>query len=157
MSLKLRLFIANFKKNMSKKWYELMKPFANYLDKRDKKKYIKLKESVTEEQAIKWIAKSIIKDVVKYNKSKKYLLIADEVYDDDRSYDCIGSFFFSSKPNKGKHKIAFHKFNRNVEFQEKVVDILKQTKGIKVEEEIEEFKWNEPENYKKTYIISIDK
>jgi hypothetical protein len=110
--------------------------------------------------AIQWIAQDIAKYVVQYSAryKKKYelsFLIADFVSDDLSEYDSLYHLNWSML-KRDKTRMAYHKFNRDVEFQQAIFDKLGSFKGIVVEEEIETFTWQRIRNYQKTVHVSYE-
>lgn len=157
MNIKQRLFIRNKKKELINKWYKLVKPLGNYLSQREEKRYQKMKANITEEQAIKWFARIIIDYIIRYPKETFPLVIATWINDEYHcGYYCIGDHSFTRLLRKKKYRTAFYKFNKDINFQEKVIDILKNKKGIIIKEKIEEFNFRKPENYRKTYFIKLE-
>lgn len=157
MNIRAKLYIQEKKKELIRKWYKAMKPLANYLSKRDDEKYLKMKQRITKDQAIKWTGNAIINDVIHYPKEPFRLMIAerkDDEYHSD-SY-CMGTYQFRHLLKKDKHRTAFNKFYNGIEFQEEVVRYIKSKSGITVTEIAEEFLHTKPEDYKKTYIIKVE-
>lgn len=147
--------MKDLSKKFSKKWYRMMKPLATYLSKREERKYQEFKDSITEDKAIKWIAKDIVKYLIRYNGQKVRLIVADYINDDDFSGTHCLVFDRYSLIRSKKARRAYFKFNRNTEFQMKVVQQLKKTKGVTVEEVKEEFKpYMHIKGYVMTYKIS---
>lgn len=145
------------KKELANNWYNLVRPLGEYLSKKDKAKYQKIKDSITEEQAIKWFAESIVTYIIRYPKDSFDLIIADRIHSDDHwGYYCLTHSSFARLLKKRKHKIAFYKFNKTIEFQEKVVEMVRSQKGLVVKES-NEYGHRRPENYQKTYFIKIEK
>ena len=158
MNIKLKLYFLEKKKELRSRWFKLMKPLANYLSRKDDEKYWKMKERITEDQAIKWTANAIIDNAIRYPNEPFRLMIADWKDDEYHSDSyCMGTYKFRQLLNKRKHRTAFDKFNNGIEFQEKVVRSVKSKKGLTVSEELEVFKHTQPKNYEKTYIISVNK
>lgn len=158
MNVKQRLFISKKKKQFIKKWYEFVKPLDNYLIKRDDIKYQKTKDKITEEQAINWFSRSIIDYMIRKSNPSIKIIIATYINTDYHSGSfCIADLLFERLLKKKKYKMAFYKFNKGLDFQEKVIDILRKDNNIEVKEEIEEFISYVPDNYQKTYFISVKK
>jgi len=158
LNVKQRMLISKKKRELKAKWYQLVKPIGNYLSKREESKYTKMKDSITEEQAIQWFAESIIDYIIRWPNEPFSLIIATWINDDYHSgYHCIADLSFERLLKKNKHEIAFYKFNKGIDFQEKVVDVIKRKKGIVVKEKVEDFNFGKPENYIKTYFIEVEK
>lgn len=158
MDVRIKLFIQEKKKALRKMYYHLMKPLVNYLSRKDDERYIKTKESITEDQAIKWISNAIINNTIRYPKEPFRLMIAEWKDDEYHSNSyCIGTYKFRQLLNKTKYRTALDKYNSGIEFQEKVVRHLKSKSGITVTEEVEKFVHTKPKDYKKTYIIQVER
>ncbi|MET3505462.1 hypothetical protein [Halalkalibacter oceani] len=154
---KLKLWLQQKKRNARNKWYELMKPLANYLTERDNKKYQRIKNSITKDEAVAYLAKGIQRELIRFPKDSIYILICDWFNDDHLSgYYKIGCYN-TQYLKKGRERIALNKFRWDIEMQELVIEKLRTVKGIKITEEIQNFRWEGIENYKKTYIVSIEK
>jgi hypothetical protein len=135
-------------------WYWLMKPLA-YFFSSDKvnKRYEKKKEKITEQQAIKWIAEDIMRYVIKY-KTEIEILICDFASSYDFDSDCT----FYTRPyyiKRSKTRMAFYKFERDVEFQEKIISYIKELYVAQVIEKVEKFTWQRINNYQKTVVIKL--
>lgn len=157
MSVKLQVWARKTKKEFSKNLYKMMRPLANYLFKRQDRKYKKATDSITQEQAVKWIAEDLVKYIVKYNRSM-YLIIADYIDDEDLSgYTCL-NFLRGSEISRGKTKRAYYKFDRDIDYQIKVLTEIKVISGVMVESVEEDFGWREQSirNLHGLYKISIE-
>lgn len=149
------------KKALVSFWYWLLKPIAYFYTK-DKvnARYEKKKAKITKEMAIQWLAEDIAKYVVQYSvrykkKHEVSFLIADFVSDDLSGYDSLYHLNWSML-KRDKTRMAYHKFNRDVDFQQAIFDKLGSFKGIVVEEEIETFTWQRIRNYQKTVHVSYE-
>jgi tRNA G37 N-methylase Trm5 len=133
-----------------------MKPIAYFFTtKKLNARYNKKKEKVTEDQAVKWIAEDVARNMVS-SRSKEYsFIIADYMNDDDFSeYYSLTDAYYLLKRDKAR--MAYHKFKQDVDFQEKVMSELKQYNQFTFEEEHETFSsWKKIRDYKKTYHIGI--
>lgn len=136
-------------------WYWLMTPLALYYSKeRINKRYEKKRSKITEEQAIKWIAEDIARYLIQNKKSSIDILICEYANDDHFCSECdltgAAPYFIKRK----KTKMAFYKFNRTLEFQEKIINKLKSMKTIKVTQKVEDFSsWKRIDNYKKAITV----
>lgn len=160
MSVKLQVFLRKTKKNIVKKWYQMMTPLARYLY----KKYDEREENktcrITEHEGSKWLAQDMVKYIIKYN-SNMYLIIADYIDREDFSgCECLGSYWSisGSMIKRKKTKRVNRKFKMTIEFQSKVLDEIGKIKGVTVEELNEDYGWrvNSIKNYQGTYKISIE-
>lgn len=157
MNAKFKLFIYNKKKELINTWYEFVKPLGDYLSKKEKMNYQKVSDRITEEQAIKWFAGSIMHYLIRNSNEFLPLVIAswiDEEY--LPGYQCMADHTFTSLLRKKKYRMAYYKFNKDFAFQEKVVDRIRKQKGIVIQEVVENFSYGEPRDYKKTYFIKLD-
>lgn len=136
-------------------WYWLMTPLAWYYSSdKEKMRYEKKKEKVTEDQAIKWIEEDIIRYLVRNKKSVVDMLICTYASENDFWSDCCLNGVLPYYIKRPKTRMAFYKFNKTLEFQEKVVSKLKQNKLVNVIERVEEFSsWKRIENYVKTVEV----
>jgi hypothetical protein len=158
MNLKLYQLKIKTKRKLGYFWYWLMKPIAYfYTTKKLNARYNKKKEKTTEDQAIKWIAEDIARKMISSNSKEFSFIIADYMSDDDFSgYYSLTDAYFLLK--RSKARMASHKFEASIDFQEKVMNKLKQYKQFKFEEEVETFSsWRKIRGYKKTYHIGINK
>jgi hypothetical protein len=135
-----------------------MTPIAYFFtSEKEKKRYEKKESKITEEQAIKWIAEDIVRYLIKYKNSSIDILICDYASDDHFWEDCcLNSFSAPYYLKRDKTKMAFYKFKKTIEFQEKIVSKLKSFKNIRVIEKVEEDipSWKRINNYKKTIIVN---
>ena len=161
MNFKLIQLQVQARKSLANFWYGLMKPIAYfYTSDKVNARYKKKKAKITREMAIQHIAEDIAKYVVQYSvrykkKCEVSFLIADFVSDDLSGYDSL-HHLRRSILKRDKTQMAYHKFNRDIEFQEAVFDKLRSFKGIVVQEEIESFTWQRIENYQKTVHVSYE-
>lgn len=145
---------------MVKKWYQIMKPLAIYLDRVSNTREENKTSKITEYEGQKWLAQDIVKYIIKYN-SNMHLIIADGMHRDEFSgYKCLGSYLSMNGGviKRKKTKRASNKFKMTIEFQEKVLDEIRKIKGVAVEELNEDYGWrnNSIQNYHGTYKISIE-
>ena len=149
---KAKLFL---KSKLADFWYWLMKPIAYFFtSEKERKRYEKKQSKITEEQATKWIAEDIVRYLIKHKRSSIDILICDYANDDHFWDDCDLNGVAPYYLKRDKTKMAFYKFKKTIEFQEKVVNELKSFKGVKVIEKVENISsWKQIENYKKTVII----
>lgn len=161
MNFKLIKLQVQARKSLANFWYGLMKPIAYfYTSEKINARYKKKVAKITKEMAIQYIAEDIAKYIVKNSAryKKKYevsFLIADFVSDDLSEYDSL-YHLNRSMLKRDKTRMAYHKFNRDVEFQQAVFDKLGSFKGIVVQEEIETFTWQRIRNYQKTIHVSYE-
>ena len=156
MSIKVKLFLKDLSRKFSKKWYKTMKPLATYLSKREDRRYQEFKDRLTEDRVVKLFAKDIVKYLVRYNGQKIRLIVAEYISREDFSGSrCLAYDNYSLIRSK-KAKRAYYATKRTVEFQMKVIEQLKNTKGVTVEEIKEEFEpWYHIKGYVMTYKISV--
>lgn len=154
MNLKIYKSWIRLKNSLSEFWYWLMKPVAYLLTISSDKRYNKRKARITKQQAIKWIAEDIARYVIRHNREVE-ILICKYANVDDFWYGCTLASYNVPYIKRNKTKMAYYKFNRDIEFQEEIINYLKSMKGIVVNENVEEFpKWKNIDNYKKTCVIS---
>lgn len=155
MNLKLYKTKLIIKRKLADFWYWLMKPIAYFFTK-DKinKRYEKKVAKITEGQAVKWIAEDIAKYALKYRRSGVAIMICDRANDDYFWSDCCLSVapYYIKRDNA---RMAFYKFDRTIEFQEKIMNKLKEFNEIAVKETIEDLGYRKQfvQNYKKTVVI----
>lgn len=156
MNIKLQVFLRNIKREFRVKWHQILEPLNSYLSKIISNIYERQKDSITEPQAIKWIAEDTVKYIVKYNRSI-HLIVADYIDRDDLpGYECLNRRNWSMIRRK-KTIRAYYKFKMTVELQERVLNKLRTTKGVKVERLDVYYKdWQRIDNYQGTYKISIE-
>jgi tRNA G37 N-methylase Trm5 len=133
-----------------------MKPIAYFFTtKKLNARYNKKKEKVTEDQAVKWIAEDVARNMVGSRGKEFSFVIADYMNDDDFSgYYSLTNAYYLLKRDKAR--MAYHKFKQDVDFQEKVMSKLMQYNQFTFEEEFETFSsWKKIKNYKTTYHIGI--
>lgn len=129
MNIKFRRKMNKLMKYLSKKWYKLMKPLANYLSKRDDRIYKKRKESITSLQAARLIAKDLSNYIAKRSSALE-IIIAEYVNTDDTGGSKLSDYRWDMKNKKAV--IGFHKFGSKIDFQLMVMYELSQIKGITV-------------------------
>lgn len=160
MKLKMYQFKLKTHRNLVTFWYWLMKPIAYFFstEKRNRR-YNKKKSKITEDQAIKWIAEDIAKYMIRNKSDKEFsFIVADYMSENDFS----GYYSIKNLDNyvlrTPKAKMAYYKFNKDIVFQEKVFQSLKQYNMFCFEEEVEMFSgWKKIKDYQKTYHISLKK
>lgn len=150
---KLKVYLQ---KKMTDFWYWLMSPLAYfYSTEKMNRRYERKKAKVTEDQAIKWIVEDIIRYLIKNKKSTIDILICEYANDDHFWGDCDLNGAAPYYIKRNKTKMAFYKFKRTLEFQEKIIDKLKLFNTVKVFEKIDAFNsWRRIENYKKTVTVA---
>ena len=161
MNLKLIKLRVSAKKSFAKSWYWLMKPVANYFTtEKENLRYRKREAKITKELMVRYIAEDIAEYIVKrsaHNKKKKHhqlsFIIAD--YASQEDYNSL-VFIPGSMMRRKKTRMAYHKFKRDIETQEAIIEKIGSFKGMIVEEIIEEFTWERIENYQKTVFISYE-
>jgi len=155
MNLKLQRKFHQCKKSLIRYWYRLMKPLATFLEAKDDERRQKMKSKITEEKAVRYIAEDIARYIVKRKKGYTVSFIIAEYMDEDdfAGYESLSFLRYNFRMRK-KTTMGYYKFNRGIPFQEKIIEELKAIKGIQVEEEIETFKWERVDNYKKTCNVS---
>lgn len=158
MNVRIILFFKRLGKSLSAKWYNAMKPLANYLSVRENQKYQKLKDSITEDKAAELFTKDIVKYLIRYNGQKVSFIVAK--YFDEEEFSGYRSFKHPSISmiKSRKARTASHKFEWDIDLQLKVIDNLRNTKGVNVEEEKEEFPmWRRIDDYVATYRFWVEK
>lgn len=128
MNVKYRRKLNKFRKKLSNAWYKLMSPLAKFLFKREDANYIKTRDSITEEQAAKLVAKDLSKYIAKRTRPLE-LIVAEYVSRDDTGACNLSDY---SSDVRSKSKIGIHKFGRDVDFQIRVLYELRKIKGIQV-------------------------
>ena len=149
-------------------WYKLMKPLVDLIDNIDDKKYKKVRKkakSLTDEEAMDIVIKRIMKRIKKYGKFDDEIVICSRIknkYCDNELYNFIKDINWSDS-NRVLTEWSYinrYKMVENIEYTEKLVDILKmkldKIKGVKTKYYIEEnVNWHY-ENYKRTLRISLE-
>jgi len=142
-------------KRFAEFWYWLMTPLAwYYSSEKEKIRYKKKNEKITEEQAVKWIAEDIIRYLVRNKKSTIDILICtyanDDYFWDECDLNGVAPYYIK----RDNTKMAYYKFVKTLEFQEKIIDALKKNKLVEVVETVEVFSpWKRIENYVKTIEV----
>lgn len=134
-----------------------MTPLAKYYStEKENARYEKRKNRISEEQAIKWITEDIVRYLIKNKKSVIDLMICTYASEDDFWMDCDLNSTAPYYIKRKKTRTAFYKFSMTLEFQEKIVGLLKQNKYVNVSEYVEEFSsWKRIDDYKKTVKINL--
>ena len=147
MNIYLKIKMKKAKKTLINGWYNTMSPLANYLNERDKRKYKEDVEKMTLELAVKYMKKDIIDHMIRRN-TTMYLVVADWMSTEDLPYNtCLGSYNRIFKNDKAR--MGYSKYKWTIENQLLIVEALRETKGVTVEEEIEKFTWQKVDNYRK--------
>ncbi|OME55483.1 hypothetical protein BSK59_13485 [Paenibacillus odorifer] len=149
---KFKIHIAN---KLSSLWYWLMKPLAYYYSsEKENARYEKRKSKISEEQLVKWIHEDIVRYLLKNKNSTIEILICTFANDDHFWSDCdlngVAPYYLKRK----KTRMAFYKFAKTLEIQEKIIEGLKQDKFVIVFEDVEVISsWKRIDNYKKTVKV----
>lgn len=132
-----------------------MKPIAYFFtSEKERKRYEKKQSKITEEQATKWIAEDIVRYLIKHKRSSIDILICDYANEDHFWNDCDLTGAAPYYLKRAKTKMAFYKFKRTIEFQEKIIEKLKVDKNVIVEEVFEDYSsWKRIDNYNKTVYV----
>lgn len=118
------------------------------------RRYEKKKNKISEDTAIKWIAEDIVMYLIKNRKSRIDILICTYASEDDFWRDCTLNSTVPYFLKRKKTRMAFYKFTKTIEFQEKVIDKLKMNRMVDVVEEDEEISsWQKINNYKKAVVV----
>lgn len=154
MNLKMQKNMMTIRKRLSDSWYWLMKPIALYYStERENARYNKRKDKITEEQAIKWVAESMAKYLVKSRNSKMSILVADYFNREDFwGYESL-RYIEPHKMRNEKARMAYHKYHWTIEQQLAVIKELEAMKGVQVTKEEVEIKWRKITNYQGVYVI----
>jgi hypothetical protein len=135
-------------------WYWLMKPIA-YLYEKNEARQEKKRDTITKEQALRWIAEDIAKYLVTNNKGEKMTFIIADYFDKELLSDYFSLRHIDRRFLKRKKtQMGYCKFNIDSDDQRDILAALSDIKGIRVNEEIETFKWHEPRNYQGTFYVS---
>jgi len=137
-------------------WYWLMKPIAYFFtSEKEKKRYKKKEDKITEAQAVKWIAEDIVRYLIRNKEYDVAILICDWANENDFWEDCCLTGTVPYYLRRKKTIMAFYKFKKTIKLQEKIVDKLKEYKSVAVTEKIEDLpSWKRINSYKKTVIIT---
>lgn len=128
-----------------------MKPIAYFFTiEKENKRYDKRINKLSESKAMKRIARSIVKRVIKYNHGRT-IFICDSVSQDDFWNGCTIDRWYDGKGKKIQD--AFSKLNMNAEIKENIIALIKEMDVVDVEEKVEKFTWQYIVNYKKTCVI----
>lgn len=154
MNLKIQKSVMTIQKKLSNAWYWLMKPINLYYStERENAKYNKKKDKITEEQAIKWVAESMAKYLVRNSQSKMNILVAEYFNREDFwGYESL-SYIESHKMRNDKARMAYHKYKWTVERQLKIIAALEAMTGIQVTKEEVEISWRKVTDYQGVYVI----
>lgn len=129
-----------------------MKPIAYFFTtEKEYTRYKRKQDKISEKQAIRYIAEDIAKYIVKYGKES---IIIAEWFDEDYFSGYISLKYIRwSMLKRKKTKMGYYKLDKTIDIQERIIEELKNIKGILVTEEVEEFKWEKPRGYVKTCHI----
>lgn len=156
--MKLKLYEKRIKleRKLGTTWRLVMKPvISHYAVVRLYKRYEKKKAKITKEQGISWVAEDIAKYMIRSNEKTFKFLLAEYVDSDlyPRHY-CLGRLYTYPFIRRSKAKTAYFKFRTHVDFQEKVMESVRQYPQFVVEKTFEEYeKWTEAVNYRGTYTV----
>ncbi|MET3209713.1 UNVERIFIED_CONTAM: thymidylate kinase [Paenibacillus sp. PvR008] len=144
-----------FERKLESFWYWLMTPLAYFFTKEKvNKRFERRKSKMTREQMVRWIAEDIARYLIQNKKSDVEFLVCTYANDDHFWRDCYLTGTAPYFLKRSKTKMAFYKFEKTLEVQEKIVDMLKQNKYVNVREFVEDFKWQRVDEYKKTVEIT---
>lgn len=148
----MKIYIKN---KIHKLWYWLMTPLAYFFSsKKENMRYEKRNNKITEQQSIKWISEDIVRYLIKYKKSTIKIMICTYSNDDHFWGDCDLNGTAPYYLKRKKTKMAFYKFTKTLDFQERIANELKKNKFINVVEEVETLdSWKRIENYVNTVAV----
>lgn len=141
-----------FKRKFLRKWYKLMKPLADFIDKRQSISYKKRFNKITYDQAVKWLAEDIVKYIIK-SRSDIGILICDFASDEDFWNGCT-LHDYSYHARRDKTRAAIRKFAMTIKMQEDIIDYIKKLNVVSVKEKVKDYGWKRVDNYKKTVWIA---
>lgn len=114
--------------------------------------------TITEDQAVKWFAKSIVNYIIRYPNGSFPIVIAKSIDTDyHNGYYCIASYSFVDLLKKDKYRAAYHKFELDFHFQERVIEAVRVYSDIDIIDKVEDFSFVRPVDYQKTYYIKLNR
>lgn len=147
----LKVFVA---RKLESFWYCLMKPLAHYYStEKINAIYNKRKSKITEELMIKWISQDIIRYLIKNRKSVVEFMVCSYANEEHFWSDCYLNGVSPYYIKRAKTRMAFYKFTKSIEIQEKIIDELKASKYINVLEYVEDHKWRRVDDYVKNIEV----
>lgn len=135
-------------------WYWLMKPLAYFYSK-DKvdARYEKRKSKITEDNMIKWISEDIVRYLIKNRKSVIEFMVCSYANEDHFWSDCYLTGTAPYYLKRDKTRMAFYKYSKTLEVQEKIVEELKKNKYVHVIQYVGDNTWRRVDNYVKNVEV----
>lgn len=157
-----------FKNDLTQRWYKLMKPLADYIDKRDNIKYRRTRskaKKLSDEEVIELVIKRIIKYVKKYGRLDEEIAVctwSEENYNGN-IFEFIKHINWSKSTRLLQEWCYIHRSFKedDIEYITILTELLEQRlrdiDGIKVEYFIEDNTYNwRYKNYVKTLKVSLE-
>ena len=163
--IKLKLKIKKFKDVLIRKWYRLMRPLANLIEKIENRKYRKFctkAESMNTDTVVKRAARLILSELIRRERSLEFEIAERTVYDED------GKTILEYASGQYKDKKLKHWSYRvknplavNNHVAKELVEYFSKNNSIIVEtyinKDYEEYRWRMPKEYLYTLKISLNK
>ncbi|WP_242730233.1 hypothetical protein [Bacillus altitudinis] len=155
MSIKVKYKLNNAKRKTKNCIIKILDPLAKLEMNLYNRRYRITVNKLTKDKAIKIFTNAIVNYVVRYPTDEHHFIVATFVDENYITEECMANFNFRRYFKNKKGKIAHSKFGKSIDFQLKVIDVLKNIKDLEVEEFIDNFGWSKPRNYQKSVIIKL--